>query len=65
MPETVLDTEILSEIFKRKNTAVLVNARRYVEQEGTLSFTSVSVVEMLSGLYQRPANDSWKPRYCF
>jgi predicted nucleic acid-binding protein len=55
VPKTIIDTDILSEIFKQRNATVLANAERYVREFGVLTFASVSVVEILSGLYARDA----------
>ena len=47
MTDTILDTDILSEIFKERNVAVLSHALAYVRDHNRLTFTSVSVSEML------------------
>lgn len=55
MPKVILDTDILSEIIKERDPVVLANAASYLVREPALSFTSVSVVEVLSGLYVKDA----------
>ena len=55
MSKTLLDTDILSEVFKERNAVVLACARRYVRSHRVPTFASVSMVEMLSGLYARDA----------
>lgn len=55
MAETVLDTDILSEIYKRRDLVVLANAKRYLREYSALTYASVSLVEILSGLYAKDA----------
>ena len=50
MRRVILDTDILSEIFKEKDARVLANARVYAEEHGQFTFTSVTVQEMIFGL---------------
>lgn len=53
--ETILDTDILSEIVKERNSIVLDRAAEYLKQNDSLKFTSVSVGELLFGLYVKDA----------
>ena len=46
----ILDTDILSEISKAKDQIVLLNAANYLDFHAQLTFTSVSVYEVLYGL---------------
>ena len=55
VPKVILDTDILSEIIKERNKAVLTRAARYLGDQPNLSFTSISVVEILSGLHAKDA----------
>ena len=57
MPKILLDTDILSEIIKERDHFVLEHATQYLQREPVLSFTSISVVEILSGLYVKDAKN--------
>ena len=50
MNKTLLDTDILSEISKGVDETVLLNATAYLDQYPQLSFTSISVYEVLYGM---------------
>ncbi|MEZ6057575.1 MAG: type II toxin-antitoxin system VapC family toxin [Planctomycetaceae bacterium] len=50
MDETLLDTDILSEVLKRRNPRVLANTQQYLQQYGRLSFSAISFYEVLQGL---------------
>ena len=65
MTDTILDTDILSEIFKERNVAVLSHALAYVRDHNRLTFTSVSVSEMLLGLYVKEATQQIKKATAF
>lgn len=52
---TILDTDILSEIFKERDSKVLSRALDYLNKNDSLVFTSVSVRELLYGLYAKNA----------
>ncbi len=65
MTDTILDTDILSEIFKERNVAVLSHALAYVRDHNRLTFTSVSVSEMLLGLYIKQATQQIKKATAF
>ena len=51
----ILDTDILSEIFKERNETVLIHAERYLRNHKKLTFMSVSASELLFGLYAKDA----------
>jgi len=55
--KAVLDTDILSEVFKGRDLNVLRNATAYVQQFGHLSFTSLTAAEFLFGLYAKDAKN--------
>ena len=50
MPKALLDTDILSEILKGANPAVMRRAAAYVAEHNVLAFTSVTVYEIVTGL---------------
>jgi tRNA(fMet)-specific endonuclease VapC len=49
MSKRLLDTDILSEIIKGKNTAVAKRAESYLAQHGWLTTSAVSVAEIVYG----------------
>lgn len=55
MADTILDTDILSEIFKQRDLIVRDRALDYLSQHVRLTFTSVSAGELLFGLYAKDA----------
>ena len=55
MRKAILDSDILSEIGKGINVNVLRNASRYLDEHDQLTFTSISVYEVLYGLKAKPA----------
>ena len=55
MRKAILDSDILSEIGKGVNTNVLRHASEYLDEHGQLTFTSISVYEVLYGLKSKPA----------
>ena len=55
-PKILLDTDILSELFKGINTNVTANANRYRLDFPQLTFTSLSALEMISGLERKQAS---------
>ena len=55
MRRAILDSDILSEIGKGINANVLRHASRYLDEHGQLTFTSISVYEVLYGLKAKPA----------
>ncbi|HEY3783549.1 MAG TPA: PIN domain-containing protein [Fimbriimonadaceae bacterium] len=56
MSKAILDTDILSEIFRGKNKNVMRNAAAYVETHSRLTFTSITLYEIITGLEQNQAN---------
>jgi len=53
--KAILDTDILSEIFKERNGTVLARAEKYQRHHDNLIFMSVSSSELLFGLYLKDA----------
>jgi len=51
----VLDTDILSEIYKEQNSIVTAKAQRYLEYHDRLTYTSMTASEVLFGLYAKDA----------
>ena len=54
-PKTVLDTDILSEIYKRHNPSVTAKALAYLLDYERLSYTSTTASEFLFGFYAKDA----------
>jgi tRNA(fMet)-specific endonuclease VapC len=50
MDEALLDTDILSEVLKRKDRQVLAKARRYLAQDQRLAFSAITAYEITRGL---------------
>jgi tRNA(fMet)-specific endonuclease VapC len=50
MDEAILDTDILSEVLKRKDQRVLATARQYLAQHQRLAFSAMTVYEIMRGL---------------
>jgi predicted nucleic acid-binding protein len=50
MDESQLDTDILSEVLKRKDRQVLANATRYLAQHQRLAFSALTVYEIMRGM---------------
>jgi tRNA(fMet)-specific endonuclease VapC len=50
MDATLLDTDMLSEVLKRKNPRILSHARRYLAAHSRLAFSSMTVYEIVRGL---------------
>ena len=55
MRKVLLDSDILSEISKGFNQTILNHASAYLDEHNVLTFTSVSVYEVLYGLNAKPA----------
>ena len=55
MDKVLLDSDILSEIYKGISPSVMSNATSYLQQHARLSFSSISVHEVLFGLYAKNA----------
>jgi tRNA(fMet)-specific endonuclease VapC len=50
--KALLDTDILSEIFKAKNAAIVANAVSYKEVFGQFTISAITVMEIVKGLYK-------------
>jgi len=50
MDESILDTDILSEVLKRKDPQVLANARQYLVEHQRFAFSEMTVYEIVRGL---------------
>jgi predicted nucleic acid-binding protein len=50
MDESLLDTDILSEVLKRKDQQVLVNATQYLAQHQWLAFSALTIYEIMRGM---------------
>lgn len=56
VPKLLLDSDILSELFKEIDVNVRANASRYLSVHPQLTFTSLSSLEILSGLERKQAS---------
>ena len=50
MEEAILDTDMLSEVLKRKDTVVLSNAERYLGEHQRMAFSAMTVFEIIRGM---------------
>ena len=50
MDEAILDSDILSEVLKGKNSHVAAKARTYLAQHGRLAFSAITYYEILRGI---------------
>jgi tRNA(fMet)-specific endonuclease VapC len=57
MDKAILDTDILSEIIKRKNPIVAARATAYLGTRGRLTLTAISVMEVVYGLRRKGRED--------
>ena len=57
MNKSILDTDILSGIIKRKNPTVAARATAYLGAWGRLTLTSISVMEVVYGLRRKGRDD--------
>src|SRR2546423_1167756 len=55
MPPSLLDSDTLSEIFKRKNPTVAAHAGAYLKQYGQFAFSSITRYEVVRGLKDKGA----------
>jgi predicted nucleic acid-binding protein len=55
--KVLLDTDILSEINKAKDQIVAGHARRYLAQQGRLTFSSITVMEIVAGYSRRRSEE--------
>jgi tRNA(fMet)-specific endonuclease VapC len=52
-PRVLLDADVLSEVIKSRDAAVLENALAYAREFDALTFTSISVLEILHGMHRK------------
>jgi len=52
MKKALLDTDITSEVIREKNSTVLSNANRYLDQYGEFTFSAVTITEMVQGWHK-------------
>jgi tRNA(fMet)-specific endonuclease VapC len=50
MDASLLDTDILSEVLKRKDQRVLAKARRYLGEHARFAFSSITAYEIIRGM---------------
>jgi tRNA(fMet)-specific endonuclease VapC len=50
MDESLLDTDILSEVLKRRDKRVLAKARRYLTQHRRFAFSAITAYEIVRGM---------------
>ena len=50
MDEALLDTDMLSEVIKAKDAAVLGKAQQYLSHHGRLSFSAITFYEVIRGM---------------
>jgi tRNA(fMet)-specific endonuclease VapC len=55
IPPALLDTDMLSEVFKQKNAKVVQRAADYLKQHGQFSFSAFTFYEILRGLKAKKA----------
>jgi tRNA(fMet)-specific endonuclease VapC len=53
--KVIFDTDILSEAFKQRDPIVLARTKEYLRAHSFLTYTSVSLVEIISGLHAKDA----------
>ena len=58
MREVLLDTDVLSEILKGKNSAVMATATRYREEHKRYTTSVITVMEMVKGLQKAGREDA-------
>ena len=56
MDESLLDTDILSEVLKGKDQQVLATARQYLAEYHHLSFSAITVYEIIRGMRAKRAS---------
>ena len=57
MDRSVLDTDIFSEVLKRKNSTVVRRAEEYLRQHGRLTITTITVLEVVAGWHRLQRED--------
>ncbi|HEX3657883.1 MAG TPA: type II toxin-antitoxin system VapC family toxin [Pirellulales bacterium] len=50
MDEALLDTDVLSEVLKRKDQQVLITARQYLAEHQRFTFSAITVYEIVRGM---------------
>src|SRR5437879_1988571 len=50
MDEALLDTDMLSEVLKRKDRRVLATARQYLSEHRRLAFSAITAYEIIRGM---------------
>jgi tRNA(fMet)-specific endonuclease VapC len=55
MPAAILDTDILSEVFKQRNRAVTTHAASYLQAHGEFAFSAFTRFEIERGLKEKLA----------
>ena len=58
MDKTLLDTDILSEILKAKDAAVVAKAAAYKAAFGPLTLSAITVMEIVKGFHQKGRADA-------
>jgi len=56
MDESLLDTDILSEVLKRKDQQVLASARQYLAEHPRLAFSAMTIYEVTRGYRAKHAS---------
>ncbi len=49
--KALLDTDIVSELMRAKNAVVVARSEAYLQQQGRLSFSTITVFEIMQGLH--------------
>ena len=57
MDRSVLDTDIFSEVLKRKNGTVVRRAEEYLRLHGRFTITSITVLEVVAGWHRLQRED--------
>ena len=55
MDETLLDTDILSEVLKGKDANVVAKAQQYIVEHGQFAFSAMTLYEVLRGIQAKNA----------
>ncbi len=55
MDEAILDTDLLSEVLKGKDTKVLATARQYLAEHQRFAFSEITVYEIVRGMRAKNA----------
>jgi predicted nucleic acid-binding protein len=58
MDPSLLDTDILTEIFKLRNQTVAANAAAYLQQHGQFAISAITRFEVIRGLRHKRATNS-------